>query len=136
MCALQMCRKLRNLALDKVRHFRILNRTSLPRSSDSVVVVGFIARRHDDSTQLLNRVIDSNTFASGNLDMSLLVDDEESKEWFERRIINYFHDHGKGIFFLQFSSTHCPAIHAAGIRFFHRKARVQRPLGNAFHVLS
>ncbi|KAG5131918.1 hypothetical protein GLYMA_13G322000v4 [Glycine max] len=86
---------------------------SLPRSSDGVVVVGFIARRHDDSAQLLNRVIDSNAFASGNLDAPLLVDDEEAKEWFERRRISYFHDHDKGILFLQFSSTRCPAIHAA-----------------------
>lgn len=88
---------------------------SLPRSSDGVVVVGFIARRHDDSAQLLNRVIDSNAFASGNLDAPLLVDDEEAKEWFERRRISYFHDHDKGILFLQFSSTRCPAIHAVGI---------------------
>ncbi|KAH1222234.1 Protein SMG8 [Glycine max] len=86
---------------------------SLPRSSDGVVVVGFIARRHDDSAQLLNRVIDSNVFASGNLDTPLLVDDEEAREWFERRRISYFHDHDKGILFLQFSSTRCPVNHAA-----------------------
>lgn len=86
---------------------------SLPRSSDGVVVVGFIARRHDDSAQLLNRVIDSNVFASGNLDTPLLVDDEEAKEWFRRRRISYFHDHDRGILFLQFCSSRCPAIHAA-----------------------
>ncbi|XP_020230965.1 uncharacterized protein LOC109811592 isoform X2 [Cajanus cajan] len=83
----------------------------LPRS-DGVVVVGFVARRHDDSAQLLNRVIDSNAFASGNLDTPLLVDDEEAREWFRRRRISYFHDHDKGILFLQFSSTLCPSIHA------------------------
>ncbi|KOM44143.1 hypothetical protein LR48_Vigan05g174800 [Vigna angularis] len=85
----------------------------LPRASDGVVVVGFIARRHDDSAQLLDRVIDSNVFASGNLDAPLLVDDEEAREWFERRRISYFHDHERGILFLQFSSTRCPAIHTA-----------------------
>ncbi|TKY48578.1 SMG8 protein [Spatholobus suberectus] len=86
---------------------------ALPRSSDGVVVVGFIARQHDDSAQLLDRVIDSNAFASGNLDTPLLVDDEEAREWFRRRRISYFHDHDKGILFLHFSSTRCPAIHAA-----------------------
>ncbi|QCE09386.1 Smg8/Smg9 [Vigna unguiculata] len=85
----------------------------LTRASDGVVVVGFVARRHDDSAQLLDRVIDSNVFASGNLDASLLVDDEEAREWFERRRISYFHDHERGILFLQFSSTRCPAIHPA-----------------------
>ncbi|ESW22138.1 hypothetical protein PHAVU_005G130400 [Phaseolus vulgaris] len=85
----------------------------LPRASDGVVVVGFIARRHDDSAQLLDRVIDSNVFASGNLDAPLLVEDEEAREWFERRRISYFHDHERGILFLQFSSTRCPAIHTA-----------------------
>ncbi|XP_027341751.1 uncharacterized protein LOC113854752 isoform X2 [Abrus precatorius] len=84
----------------------------LPRSSDGVVVVGFISRRRDDSTQLLNRVIDSNAFASGNLDTPLFVDDEEAREWFKRRRISYFHDLDRGILFLQFSSTRCPAIHA------------------------
>ncbi|KAG4926960.1 hypothetical protein JHK82_052747 [Glycine max] len=98
--AVKMHRELHSLALDKVRNFRILNRAFLPRSSDGVVVIGFIARRHDDSAQLLNRVIDFNAFASGNLDVPLLVDDEESKEWFERRRMNYFHDHDKGIFSL------------------------------------
>ncbi|KAL2331989.1 hypothetical protein Fmac_019570 [Flemingia macrophylla] len=85
----------------------------LPRSTDGVVVVGFVARRHHHSAQLLNRVIDSNAFASGNLDTPLLLDDEEAREWFSRRRISYFHDHDKGILFLHFSSNLCPAIHAA-----------------------
>ncbi|KAK7272184.1 hypothetical protein RJT34_28628 [Clitoria ternatea] len=85
----------------------------IPRSSDGVVVVGFIARRHADSTQLLNRVVDSNAFASGGLDTPLFVDDEEASEWFKRRRISYFRDHDKGILFLHFSSTRCPAIHAS-----------------------
>ncbi|KAK7324904.1 hypothetical protein VNO77_28837 [Canavalia gladiata] len=86
----------------------------LPRSSEGgVVVVGFIARRLDDSTQLLNRVIDANAFASGNLDTPLFVDDEEAREGFKRRRISYFQDHDKGILFLQFSSLRCTAIHAS-----------------------
>jgi protein SMG8 len=85
--------------------------TPPPPSSDGVVVIGFIARRHDDSTHLLNRVIDSNVFASGNLDKPLLVDDEEAKEWFKRRRISYFRDRDKGILFLHFSSTRCCSVH-------------------------
>ncbi|XP_061345397.1 uncharacterized protein LOC133291191 [Gastrolobium bilobum] len=83
-------------------------------SSEGVVVVGFIARRHDDSAHLINRVIDSNVFASGNLDKPLFVDDDEARDWFKRRRISYFHDHDKGILFLQFCSTLCPAIHGSG----------------------
>ncbi|XP_058779759.1 uncharacterized protein LOC131653586 [Vicia villosa] len=81
-----------------------------PPSSDGVVVVGFISQRHDDSTHLLNRVIDSNIFASGNLDKPLLVDDEEASEWFKRRRISYFRDRDKGILFLHFSSARCSTV--------------------------
>ena len=76
-----------------------------PPSTDNVVVIGFISQQHDDSTHLLNRVIDSNVFASGNLDKPLLVEDEEAKEWFKRRRISYFRDRDKGILFLHFAST-------------------------------
>lgn len=83
-----------------------------PPSSEGVVVVGFISQRHDDSTHLLNRVIDSNVFASGNIDIPLLVDDEEAKEWFMRRRISYFRDRDKGILFLHFASTRFfPSVH-------------------------
>ncbi|XP_054815604.1 uncharacterized protein LOC129315695 isoform X1 [Prosopis cineraria] len=83
---------------------------SLPRSSDGVVVVGFISRRPDDSTQLINRVIDFNVFGSGNLDKRLFVDEEEARDWFKWRRISYYHDDEKGILYLQFCSTRCPAI--------------------------
>ncbi|XP_028756900.1 uncharacterized protein LOC114716133 [Neltuma alba] len=83
---------------------------SLPRSSDGVVVVGFISRRPDDSTQLINRVIDFNVFGSGNLDKRLFVDEEEARDWFKWRRISYYHDEEKGILYLQFCSTGCPAI--------------------------
>ncbi|KAE9585783.1 hypothetical protein Lal_00010137 [Lupinus albus] len=82
----------------------------LPPPSNNVVVVGFISRRPDDSAHLLNRVIDSNAFGSGNLDTPLILDDDDEaiREWFKRRRISYFHDHDKGILFLQFCSTRCP----------------------------
>ncbi|XP_008465419.2 uncharacterized protein LOC103503038 [Cucumis melo] len=77
---------------------------SLPRFSDTVVVVGFIGRRPDDSIQLINRVIDSNVFGSGKLDKKLDVEKEEVREWFKRRRISYYHEEERGILFLQFSS--------------------------------
>lgn len=77
---------------------------SVPRYSDSVVVVGFIGRRPDDSIQLINRIIDSNVFGSGKLDTKLDVEKEEVRDWFKRRRISYYHDKERGIIFLQFSS--------------------------------
>ncbi|XP_038901178.1 uncharacterized protein LOC120088148 [Benincasa hispida] len=77
---------------------------SFPRFSDTVVVVGFIGRRPDDSIQLINRVIDSNVFGSGKLDKKLDVEKEEVREWFKRRRISYYHEEERGILFLQFSS--------------------------------
>lgn len=77
---------------------------SLPRFSDTVVVVGFIGRRPDDLIQLINRVIDSNVFGSGKLDKKLDVEKEEVREWFKRRRISYYHEEERGILFLQFSS--------------------------------
>ncbi|KAK7261292.1 hypothetical protein RIF29_27601 [Crotalaria pallida] len=89
-----------------------------PPLSDGVVVVGFISRRQDDSTHLLNRVIDANAFGSGNLDTPIILDGDgdeannnNNKDWFKRRRISYFHDHDKGILFLQFCATRCPIIH-------------------------
>lgn len=32
------------------------------------------------------------------------------REWFKYRRISYYHDHEKGILFLQFSSTRCRAV--------------------------
>ncbi|RYR42949.1 uncharacterized protein [Arachis hypogaea] len=82
-----------------------------PPRSDGVVVVGVIARRHDDSAQLLNRLVDSNVFGSGSLDEPLLLHDDDAREWFESRRISYFRDRDNGILFLQFCSTRCPVIH-------------------------
>lgn len=81
-----------------------------PPSSDGVVVVGFIGRSPDDSAQLINRILDSNVFGSGNLDKSLFLEKEELRDWFRWRRISYFHEQKKGILFLQFCSTRCPAV--------------------------
>ena len=82
-----------------------------PRSSSSegVVVVGFIGRRPDTTTHLLNQIIDANVFGSGNLDKSLPIEKEELRDWFKWRRISYYHQHQKGILFLHFSSNLCPA---------------------------
>ncbi|PQQ14083.1 uncharacterized protein Pyn_06895 [Prunus yedoensis var. nudiflora] len=84
--------------------------SSDPPSSDGVVVVGFIGRSPDDSAQLINRILDFNVFGSGNLDKSLCLEKEELRDWFRWRRISYFHEQQKGILFLQFCSTRCPAI--------------------------
>lgn len=84
--------------------------SSHPRSSDGVVVVGFIGRRLGENAQLINRVIDSNVFGSGNRDKSLLIEKEEVRDWFKWRRISYYHEEQKGILFLQFCHNQCPAM--------------------------
>lgn len=49
-------------------------------------------------------------FGPGNLDKSFTVDKEEVKGWFKCRRISYYHEEEKGILFLQFCSTNCPAF--------------------------
>ncbi|XVF46777.1 hypothetical protein PTKIN_Ptkin03bG0055600 [Pterospermum kingtungense] len=83
---------------------------SLPRSFDGVVVVGFISRRPDHSSQLINRVVDSNVFGSGRMDRILSLDKDELKDWFKYRRISYYHEEDKGILFLQFCSNGCPVF--------------------------
>ncbi|KAG4167887.1 hypothetical protein ERO13_A13G223800v2 [Gossypium hirsutum] len=83
---------------------------SFPRSLDGVVVVGFVSRRPDDSSQLINRVVESNVFGSGQMDRVLSIDKDELKDWFKYRRISYFHEEDKRILFLQFSSNGCPAF--------------------------
>ncbi|KAJ7947889.1 Smg8/Smg9 [Quillaja saponaria] len=83
---------------------------SQPRLSEGVVVVGFIGGRPDVSSQLINRVVDSNAFGSGNLDKILCVDKEEVRDWFKWRRISYYHDEEKGILYLQFCSIRFPTI--------------------------
>ncbi|KAL5580123.1 hypothetical protein UlMin_012565 [Ulmus minor] len=84
--------------------------SSQPRSSDGVVVVGFIGRRPDITTQLINRILDSNVFGSGNLDKNFWVEKEEVRDWFKWRRISYYHEEQKGILFLQFCSKLCPGL--------------------------
>ncbi|CBI17132.3 unnamed protein product, partial [Vitis vinifera] len=81
-----------------------------PRPSENVVVVGFIGRRPDDVSHLMNRILDLNAFGSGNLEKGLCIEKEEVKGWFESRRISYYHDEEKGILFLQYCSTGCPAM--------------------------
>ncbi|CAN8285575.1 unnamed protein product [Cochlearia groenlandica] len=76
-------------------------------SSEGVVVVGFISRRPDDSSQLINQILDSNTFGSGNKNKILKTD---GQDWFRFRRISYYHQLEKGIVFVQFSPTLCPAF--------------------------
>lgn len=78
------------------------------------MVVGFIARRPDDSSQLLNRILDSNVFGSGSMDRVLAVDKEEIQDWLKCRRISYFHEEDKGILFLQFCATRCPIVDESG----------------------
>ncbi|WRX33762.1 hypothetical protein QQP08_026249 [Theobroma cacao] len=86
---------------------------SLPRSLDGVVVVGFISRRPDDSSQLINRVVDSNVFGSGKMNRVLSLDKDELKDWFKYRRISYYHEEDKGILFLQFCSNGCPVFNGS-----------------------
>ncbi|KDP43961.1 hypothetical protein JCGZ_05428 [Jatropha curcas] len=86
---------------------------SQPRSLEGVVVVGFISRSPDCCSQLINRVLDSNTFGSGNIDKLLFIDKDELRDWFNWRRISYYHEEDKGILFLQFCSTRCPAVHGS-----------------------
>ncbi|GMH12517.1 hypothetical protein Nepgr_014358 [Nepenthes gracilis] len=83
-------------------------------SSNGVVVVGFIGRRHSDVSQLINRIIDSNVFGSGNRDKVLSLEGEEvgdeAKDWFKTRKISYYHDDEKGIVYMQMCSSKCPAM--------------------------
>ncbi|XP_015577589.2 uncharacterized protein LOC8275246 isoform X1 [Ricinus communis] len=84
-----------------------------PRSRDGVIVVGFISHNPDHSSQLINRVLDSNVFGSGHLDKLLSIDKEELKDWFKWRRISYYHDEEKGFLFLQFCSIRCPVVHGS-----------------------
>lgn len=58
----------------------------------------------------MNRILDLNVFGSGNLDKGFSVEKEEVKGWFESRRISYYRDEEKGILFLQYCSTGCPAM--------------------------
>ncbi|KAG7568326.1 Smg8/Smg9 [Arabidopsis thaliana x Arabidopsis arenosa] len=82
----------------------------LPSSSNGVVVVGFLSRRPDDSSHLINQVLDNNVFGSGKLNKILAVDKPDFQDWFRFRKICYYHEVDKGIVFVQFSPTLCPAL--------------------------
>ncbi|KAL8501309.1 hypothetical protein ACS0TY_020742 [Phlomoides rotata] len=83
---------------------------SSPRKN-GVVVVGFIGKRHHDIAHLINKLIDSNVFGSGNLDTPFRVEPDkiypEMSEWFKSRNLSYYHVEEQGILYLQFSLGDC-----------------------------
>lgn len=72
-------------------------------------MVGLIARSADFASQLLNSVLDLHAFGSGGADRVLRVGGGEAEEWFRCRRVSYYHDEERGVLFLQFCSTSCPA---------------------------
>ncbi|MCL7045522.1 hypothetical protein MKW94_017427 [Papaver nudicaule] len=82
-------------------------------STDGVVVVGFIGKKEDDLSQLINRIVDYNVFGSGNLGSKVPIhnreeEDETVKNCFHSRNISYYYDGERGIVFLRFVSNICP----------------------------
>ncbi|KAJ4806031.1 Protein SMG8 [Rhynchospora pubera] len=76
--------------------------TSAPH--DGIVVVGFVGSSSStDLSQLINRIVNSNTFGSGRLDKDLIG--SNGSDWFRHRKVSYHFDAEKGIVFLQFSSS-------------------------------
>lgn len=63
-------------------------------------------------TQLINRIVDSNVFGSGNADRTFGggAISEEVKEWFKFRRISFYHEEAKGFLYLQFCATRCPIM--------------------------
>lgn len=75
--------------------------------NDGIVAVGFVGSSSStDLSQLINRVIDSNTFGSGRLDRDLLG--SSASDWLRNRKVSYHFDAEKAIVFLQFSSSPSP----------------------------
>ncbi|XP_026403291.1 uncharacterized protein LOC113298696 isoform X1 [Papaver somniferum] len=81
-------------------------------STDGVVVVGFIGKKEEDLSQLINRIVDYNVFGSGNLGLKFPIhnreEEEKVKNWFHSRSISYYYDEERGIVFLRFVSNICP----------------------------
>ncbi|GFQ05057.1 protein smg8 [Phtheirospermum japonicum] len=79
---------------------------------NGVVVVGFIGKRYHDVSHLINKVVDSHVFGSGNLDTQFRFEPDkinpEMSNWFESKKLSFYHDEDQGILYLQFSSLSCP----------------------------
>ncbi|KAK6163427.1 hypothetical protein DH2020_000291 [Rehmannia glutinosa] len=79
---------------------------------NGVVCVGFIGRRHHDVAYLINKIVDSHVFGSGNLDTPFRVEPDkmnpEISKWFASRNLSFYHDEDQAILYLQFSSVCCP----------------------------
>ncbi|KAL3849568.1 hypothetical protein ACJIZ3_011450 [Penstemon smallii] len=88
-----------------------------PSPQNGVVVVGFIGNRHDDVAHLMNKIIDSNVFGSGNLDTPLRFEEPDIVKWFEKRKLSFYHDEEKGILYLQFSMARTFPVNAVGSQF-------------------
>ncbi|KAK3189895.1 hypothetical protein Dsin_029456 [Dipteronia sinensis] len=84
--------------------------SSLPHTLNGIVFVGVISRKHDESSQLINRVLGTNAFGSGRREKTLDINKEELNHWIESRRINYCHEEGKRSFLLQFCSTMCHVL--------------------------
>ncbi|EYU37030.1 hypothetical protein MIMGU_mgv1a023242mg [Erythranthe guttata] len=79
---------------------------------NGVVVVGFIGKRHHDVAHLMNKIIDSRVFGSGNLDTPFRFEPDKINpdmgKWLQSRKLSFYHDVDQGILYLQFSSAGCP----------------------------
>ncbi|KAL6506418.1 hypothetical protein OROGR_024599 [Orobanche gracilis] len=79
---------------------------------NGLVIVGFIGKRHHEVAHLINKIIDSHVFGSGNLDTQFHFEldqiNPEMSKWFKSRKLSFYHDEDKGILYLQFSSFRCP----------------------------
>ena len=83
-----------------------------PQHSPGVVVVGFIGRRINDVSHLINRILDSNVFGSTRKDTPFKIDEltKEAEVWLMNRGISYYYDEQNCLMFLQLSSFNCPAL--------------------------
>ncbi|XP_058108313.1 uncharacterized protein LOC131251562 isoform X2 [Magnolia sinica] len=92
-------------------------------SLEGVVVIGFIGRRSDDTSQLINRILDGNVFGSGNLDRDLasgfhklqLEEEETGPRLRPHPRIGYYYEEEKGIVFLQFEPSFSPSTSLCSI---------------------
>lgn len=61
---------------------------------------------------LINKIIDSKVFGSGNLDTPFRFEPDkinpEVSKWFKSRNLSFYHDGDQGILYLQFSLVNCP----------------------------
>ncbi|KZV39325.1 hypothetical protein F511_23462 [Dorcoceras hygrometricum] len=75
-----------------------------------ITVVGFVGKCREDVALLINKIIDSNVFGSGNLERSFPFEGGDSNpeidKWFRTRRLSFYLN--KGILYLQFSTSSFP----------------------------